>query len=215
MDNCQTPYLMPSISDLLRSKVLNIAIGLLLGGVWGYFGYRHLVAFQAYGQWGHLTYGCIETLIAFFFIFRSTPQTVSTNPLDWLVAFVGSFAPSFFSPATWGILPAATPVLFLGMMLQLLGLLSLNRSFAIVPARRQIKTRGMYAVVRHPLYTSHIIAMTGYVLTNTTASNLIVYAVGVASLFIRLVREEKHLSLDPAYREYMSQVRYRLLPLVY
>jgi protein-S-isoprenylcysteine O-methyltransferase Ste14 len=206
---------MQSIADLLRSKPLNIAIGLLLGSVWGYFGYRHVVAFQAHGQWGHLAYGCVETLIAFFFIFRSTPQTVSTKPLDWLFAFVGSFAPSFFSPATWGILPSATPVLFLGMILQLLGLLSLNRSFAIVPARRQIKTRGLYAFVRHPLYTSHIIAMTGYVLTNTTTSNLIVYAVGVASLFVRLIREEKHLALDPAYREYMNQVRYRLFPLVY
>jgi protein-S-isoprenylcysteine O-methyltransferase Ste14 len=101
------------------------------------------------------------------------------------------------------------------LLLQILGVLSLNKSLAIVPAKRQIKTRGMYRLVRHPLYTSHILAMTGYVLANTTTGNVIVYAVAVASLFIRIIREERHLALDPQYRQYMEQVRYRLLPLVF
>jgi protein-S-isoprenylcysteine O-methyltransferase Ste14 len=206
---------MKSVSELVHSEPLNIAIGIALGFLWGYFGYRHLVAFQAYGLYSHLLYGCVETLIAAFFILRSAPQTVSTNPLDWLVAFIGSFAPSFYNPSTWGILPDADKLLYVGLLLQILGVLSLNKSLAIVPAKRQIKTRGMYRLVRHPLYTSHILAMTGYVLANTTTGNVIVYAVAVASLFIRIIREERHLALDPQYRQYMEQVRYRLLPLVF
>lgn len=206
---------MNSISELLRSKVLNVAIGIVLGAVWGYFAYRHLIAFQIYGIWAHLLYGCVETLIASFFILRSVPQTVSTNPFDWLVAFVGSFAPSFFIPGTWGILPGATNLLFAGLTLQLLALLSLNRSLAIVPAKRQIKTAGMYAFIRHPMYASHVLAMTGYVLANTSAANAIVYAVTLACLLQRIVREENHLALDPLYRQYMARVRYRLVPFVY
>jgi protein-S-isoprenylcysteine O-methyltransferase Ste14 len=206
---------LPWISELLRSKVLNVAIGILLGAVWGYFAYRHLVAFQAYGIWAHLLYGCVETVIAAFLICRSVPQTVSTNPFDWLIAFAGSFAPSFFTPGTWGILPGASYIIFVGLTLQLLALLSLNRSLAIVPAKRQIKTAGMYAFVRHPMYASHVLAMTGYVLASTSTANVVVYAVAMGALLLRIVREEKHLALDPLYRRYMARVRYRLVPFVF
>jgi protein-S-isoprenylcysteine O-methyltransferase Ste14 len=206
---------MPSISELLGSKVLNVAIGILLGAVWGYFAYRHLVAFQAYGIWAHLLYGCVETVIAAFFICRSMPKTVSTNPFDWLIAFAGSFAPSFFSPGTWGIMPGASYVIFVGLTLQLLALLSLNRSLAIVPAKRRIKTAGMYALVRHPMYASHVLAMTGYVLASTNTANVMVYAVAMGALLLRIVREERHLACDPLYQEYMARVRYRLLPCVF
>lgn len=206
---------MKSVSELVHSKPLNIAIGVALGLLWGYFGYRHLVAFQAYGIYAHLLFGCVETLIAVFFIFRSAPQTVSTNPLDWLIAVIGSLAPSFYNPGTWGVLPDADKLLYVGLILQILGILSLNKSLAIVPAKRQIKTRGMYGLVRHPLYASHVIAMTGYVLANTTTGNVIVFAIAVASLFIRIIREERHLALDPVYRQYMQRVRYRLVPLVF
>jgi len=206
---------MQTISELVHSKPLNVALGIILGLVWGYFGYRHLVAFQTYGIYSHLLFGCVETLIAVFFIFRSAPQTVSTNPLDWVIAFIGSFAPSFYSPSTWGILPDAEILLYVGIILQIFGLLSLNKSLAIVPAKREIKTRGMYRLVRHPLYASHVVAMTGYVLANTTTGNAIVYVIALAALFIRILREESHLALDPVYREYMKQVRFRLVPFVF
>lgn len=206
---------MPSISELLRSKSLNVAIGILLGAVWGYFAYRHLVAFQAYGIWAHLLYGCVETVIAAFFICRSVPQTVSTNPFDWLIALAGSFAPSFFTPGPWGVLPGATNIILTGLALQLLALLSLNRSLAIVPAKRQIKTAGMYAFVRHPMYSSHIVAMSGYVLASTSTANVLVYALAIGALLLRILREEKHLALDPSYRIYMARVRYRLVPFVF
>jgi protein-S-isoprenylcysteine O-methyltransferase Ste14 len=206
---------MKSVPELVHWKPLNIAIGTALGLLWAYFGYRHLVAFQAYGIHSHLLFGCIETLIGTFFILRSAPQTVSTNPLDWLIAFIGSFATSFYDPSSWGILPEADKLVYAGLILQIFGILSLNKSLAIVPAKRQIKTRGMYRVVRHPLYTSHILAMTGYVLVSTSTWNMVVYAISVAALFIRIIREERHLALDPIYRQYMQQVRYRLVPLVY
>src|SRR5829696_6778636 len=97
---------------LLQSKAFNLSVGLLLGAVWGYFAYRHLAAFQTHHIWAHLLYGCVETLIAAFFISRASPQTISTRPLDWLIAFVGSFAPSFFTPVTWSVVPAAENLLY-------------------------------------------------------------------------------------------------------
>jgi protein-S-isoprenylcysteine O-methyltransferase Ste14 len=203
------------MANLLQSRTVNIAIGLLLGCVWGYFAFRHLIAFQAHGIWAHLFYGVVETLIAAFFISRPPPRTVSTHPFDWFIAFVGSFGPSFFTPSTWGILPGADGLLYAGLLLQFLALISLNRSLGIVPAKRKIKTAGAYALIRHPMYASHLVAITGYVLTNTTWANIITYAVVTACLFVRISREEAHLALDPLYRHYMERVRYRLFPFVF
>jgi protein-S-isoprenylcysteine O-methyltransferase Ste14 len=200
---------------LLQSSAFNLVVGLLLGAVWGYFAYRHLVAFQTHHIWAHLLYGCVETLIAAFFISRPPPETISTHPLDWLIAFVGSFAPSFFTPVTWGVVPAAENLLYAGLVLQLFALVFLNRSLGIVPAKREIKTRGVYALMRHPMYASHLLAINGYVLSNTTVANCVVYAVIVLCIFLRIAREEAHLALDPLYRRYMERVRHRLIPYVF
>lgn len=197
------------------TKVVNLLMGLLLGGVWGYFAYRQFTAFTATGQWNYLVFACTEVLIAAFFVSRSTPRSVSLNPLDWAVSLAGSFAPSMFTPAASGVLPPGVIITYIGMAVQILGLLSLNRSFAIVPALRSVKTAGLYRIVRHPLYAGHILAMSGYVLTNTSPLNLSVYAVTSACLVCRMFREEKILSLDKAYRDYMQVVRYRVLPYVF
>ena len=100
-------------------------------------------------------------------------------------------------------------------MLQIVSLLSLNRSFALVAAKREIKTAWMYHVVRHPLYASYFVVFGGYVLAHTTLVNLLVYAITAGFLYARIFREERHLALDPAYREYMLEVRYRLVPFVF
>lgn len=204
-----------SMSQLLHSRVFNLAIGTFLSAVWVYFAYRHLVAFEQYGLWSHLAYGCFETIMAAFFVFRSTPQTVSPYPLDWCLAFLGTFAPALLTPETSGVLTDASYILYIGIVLQFLGVLSLNRSFALVAAKRELKTKCMYRFVRHPLYAGHIVAMSGYVLTNTSTSNLWVFAITLTFLLLRIVREEKHLALDPLYQQYMARVRYRLVPFVF
>jgi protein-S-isoprenylcysteine O-methyltransferase Ste14 len=204
-----------ALAHLFHSAVFNLTVGAMLGGLWGAFGYRHIVAFIAHGIWGHLLYGCLETVIALLFLCRGVPQTVSCRPTDWLVAVIGTFSVSFFSPAQSGVLPSASALIVLGIGLQLAALLSLNRSLAIVPAKRVIKTRGMYTWVRHPMYASHLVATTGYVLSNTTTTNVGIYVVTASLLLLRIVREEKHLGTDPLYRAYMHRVRYRLVPFVF
>jgi hypothetical protein len=76
---------------------------------------------------------------------HSFPQTVSVAPSDWLIAIAGSFAPLLLGPATWDVFPAASSIIALGTLLQIISLLSLNRSFALVAAKREIKTAWMYS----------------------------------------------------------------------
>ena len=206
---------MNSLSGILQSRRAHVYSGMLLAVLFGFFAYAHFSRFQETREWALLLVVISETLTAGFFIFRSNPKTVSLAPSDWLVAIAGSFAPMFLRPATWGIFPPADIAIALGTMLQIASLLSLNRSFALVAARREIKTAWMYRIVRHPLYASYFLVFGGYVLVHTTFANLLVYAVTMAFLCVRIFREERHLALDSAYRAYMLEVRYRLVPLVF
>jgi protein-S-isoprenylcysteine O-methyltransferase Ste14 len=206
---------MSSLSAVLQSRQVGFYSGVVLAGAWGVFAYVHLLNFQKTLEWTLLLFCLSETLTAVLYIFRSEPKTVSVIPVDWLMAVVGTFAPLFFRPVDWGVLPSASALMVVGAAIQLLGLISLNRSFALVAAKRVIKTAWMYRVVRHPIYASYCLLFTGYVLAHTSPANIVVYAVTISFLIARIFREEAHLSLDPVYREYMQGVRYRLVPFVF
>ena len=118
-------------------------------------------------------------------------------------------------PADYGVLPQAEILIALGTAMQIAGLVSLNRSFALVAAKREIKTRWMYRIVRHPLYASYFLLFSGYILTHTTILNVVIYLIMVSFLSLRIIREERHLSQDPEYLDYMSNVRYRVIPYLF
>lgn len=206
---------MNSLLTILQSSRVNIYIGVILATIWGFFAYAHMLKFQMTHEWSLLLFFFAETLTATMYIFRSEPKTVSVVPIDWLIAIAGTFAPFFFRPTTWGVLPWASIAIIVGATFQILGVASLNRSFALVAAKREIKTGWMYRIVRHPIYASYCLTFTGYVLTNTSTANIIVYVITIGFLCARIFREETHLALDPMYREYMHDVRYRLIPYIF
>lgn len=206
---------MNSLVEALQSRRASVYSGIVLATLWCFFAYAHLLKFQETHDWALLLFCFSETLTAAFYIFRSAPKTVSVIPFDWLVAIGGTFAPLFFRPAPWGMLPLASIAIIAGASLQILAMLSLNRSFAIVAAKRKIKTALMYRIVRHPIYASYCLTFTGYLLVNTTLHNLLIYTVSLIFLGARMFREESHLALDPAYRSYMHEVRYRLVPFIF
>lgn len=207
------------ITDLLgrlaRSARLSAYSGIVFATFYGFFAYVHYMRFLSTGEWPLLLFLTAETVTAVFLFIRSDPASVSLNPLDWLVAIIGTFAPLFFRPASWGILPEASHAIAMGLMIQVLAVASLNRSLAMVAAKRKLKTGKMYSLVRHPIYASYCVTFTGYVLTYTTAWNLIIYVTTIGFLVARIFREEKHLSEDPHYRKYMTEVRYRMIPLLF
>lgn len=196
-------------------KQMHLLQGALLALIWGLFSYVHILAFLDKAEWSYLLLFITETLVAILFLVRSEPVTVSANSTDWALAISATFAPFFFAPADWGVLPQAKLMLVVGASVQIAGLISLNRSFGLVAAKREIKTAGMYKIIRHPLYASYLLTFTGYLLANSSIRNLIVYVTLFTLLFFRLLREEKHLSLDNQYRQYMNRVRYRVIPYIF
>jgi protein-S-isoprenylcysteine O-methyltransferase Ste14 len=206
---------MKSLLAVWQSKWANLYTAILLSTIWGLFASAHWSGYQRTHDAALLFIVISETLTAGFFIFRIAPKSVSVKPFDWLVALGGTFIPLFFRPAEWGFFPFANNLIIVGTLLQIVSLISLNRSFALVAACREIKTKGMYRLVRHPIYASYCVIFCGYVLSNTTLENLLLYIIFMAFLCLRILREERHLAINQIYRNYMDKVRYRLVPFIF
>lgn len=203
------------ITALTASRGFSLASGAAVAALWAGFSVAHIAQFQRTGEIALLLVVMAETLAAVFYLVRSAPRAVSTDPLDWAIAIAGTFSPLFFRPADHGVLPLASYAMIPGLVLQVLALLSLNRSFAIVAATRSIKTTRLYAVVRHPLYASYCLLFTSYVLVHTSLQNMLVLAALISLMLLRILREERHLARDPRYANYMQAVRFRLIPFLY
>lgn len=200
---------------LFASRVLHAAGALLLAAVWITFCYSHLLAWQRHGELSYLLFAGSESLVAMLFLLRDRPAAVSDAPLDWLLALAGTATPLLFTPSGQGVLPQGAALIAAGVLLQIGGLLSLNRSFGLVAARRTVKTGGLYRLVRHPLYASYLLMYLGYVLVNSSLANVLLGLLGVALLMARIVREERFLARDLHYLDYMGRVKYRLIPLLF
>ena len=102
-----------------------------------------------------------------------------------------------------------------GLAWQVFAKLSLGRSFGLLPAARGIVTRGAYRFVRHPIYAGYLLAHIGFLMDNLTVRNLAILSLLYALQGVRMLREERLLLSDPAYRAYCEQVRHRLVPHVF
>lgn len=206
---------MSRIQRIATSVSTQIITGAILTAVWGCFAVAHLRGFVVAGKFNLLIYAIAETLIAIFFLLRTTPTTVAANPFEWVIALLGTFLPLFLRPTTHTLLAAAEVGLILGATMQILGVLSLNRSFAIVPALRELKTKGMYRVVRHPIYASYVVSFSCYLLANFSVANFLIVIFSIALLGLRIYFEERHLGLTPEYRVYQGLTKWRLIPFVF
>src|ERR1019366_3170943 len=95
------------------------------------------------------------------------------------------------------------------------GKLSLGRSFGLLPANRGIIVAGAHRWGRHPIYLGYILCHGGFLLASFSWRNLAVYGMLHLVQIGRLLREEKLLSRDGAYRQYRRRVPYRLVPGVF
>lgn len=204
-----------NLASLFSSRLSQLLIGALMATAWILFAVLHVRAFNGSGNWSYLVFCVTESVTALFFLVRTIPVTVSSNPVDWTLAFAGTFMSFLFAPSASGVLPQGAVLIGIGALLQLAGMLSLNRSIGMVPARRVVKTGGLYRLVRHPLYASYLVTFSGYLLANSSVRNLLVLVGTMALLALRIEREERHLALDSGYREYMSRVKFRVLPFVF
>ncbi|MCK9352292.1 MAG: methyltransferase [Candidatus Paceibacterota bacterium] len=195
-------------------KYRQIFINIIVSLLWVYFSWLFLSSFLITHKPSTLIFFATDTATVIFFLFRRDPLFVSAKPFDWFIAIVGSFFSLLFRPAA-GFFLFAEILTGIGSVLQLSGILSLNRSFGIVPANRGIKQNGAYQFVRHPMYLGAIIFCLGYFLANVTLWNGVVFAFIIMAQITRIINEEEFFAKDEAYIQYKAKVRWRLIPYVF
>lgn len=179
---------------------------------------RLIVHASQTGQVANLLLLVSEGLAVVFVVLRRPAMQISTDWRDWTVALAATLAPLLVHPSeSGGLAPPAVGALLLsmGMVIQVHAKLALGRSFGCVPAHRGLKLAGPYRFVRHPMYAGYLLSHGAFLLMNPTVGNAAVYAVCYALQIPRIFAEERLLSRDPKYREYLQTVPYRLIPWVF
>jgi protein-S-isoprenylcysteine O-methyltransferase Ste14 len=158
----------------------------------------------------------LEGWVALLFIVRRRAEHISTRPIAWIAAPVGSFAMLLARPTDSGLAQVPCELLQVaGVAFAFVSLATLGRSFGLVAANRGVKQGGPYRIVRHPAYAGYLLAYIGYVLENPSPANFALICLSTAFQLLRIREEERLLTDDGTYQLYRSAVRYRLVPHVY
>jgi protein-S-isoprenylcysteine O-methyltransferase Ste14 len=180
---------------------------------------------EAHG-WLRLSHQAMTTafsmLICWLFLIRR-PSTQTRGAGGWIsdvVAVAGTVIVLALSQAertmdTTLALATSEALLTVGLIIMVIGLASLGRSFGIMPRARGLVMHGLYRWVRHPIYLGEFLAFGGiYALTISWYSTA-VFAAFIVLQLRRMVMEERTLAgAYPEYDAYAARTS-RLLPGVY
>ncbi len=192
-----------------------VALNLLLAAFYALFAAAHWDLLRRTGEWATtLPILLQETLLVALFLLRRRSRASSARTVDWLLGFAGTFLPLLMRGGetlgtfTW----LGRPLQVTGLVLALVAVAGLGRSFGIVAANRGVQMGGPYRLVRHPLYAAYVVTYLGYLLSYPRALNVLLVAVTVAVMWARANAEERLLADDPDYRAYRGRVRWKFVP---
>ncbi|NIW72651.1 isoprenylcysteine carboxylmethyltransferase family protein [candidate division KSB1 bacterium] len=193
-------------------------VNILVASVWGYYAYKGLMNLSTKSYLGlNIAMLLRNTSLTLLFLLRRPSRLTSQRLRDWFVAIAGTFITYLYTTrGNKPIFPSLVPTVYVVMVtaafLSAIAVVSLGRSFGIVPANRGIKTKGLYAVVRHPIYSVYIMHDIGWNLNCFSGLNVCVFLLYCLLTYGRAKCEERLLRQDPAYQEYALKTRYMFLP---
>src|SRR5215467_4239233 len=158
-------------------------------------------------------------LLALLVMTRSPAKAQADGLLPRIAAFVGTYMPwtiAFFGK-TDQALPnlASTACVLIGMIMMLVTIRHLGRSFSLVPQARNVVQTGPYRWIKHPLYLAEEIAVLGVVLRNLTPLTAALLVLHIGVQICRIYYEEDLLRRNcPEYSSYETS-RWRVIPYVW
>jgi protein-S-isoprenylcysteine O-methyltransferase Ste14 len=200
------------VSQQLRNAIVNTALAILFL----LFALAHFQQLMAAPRLSLVLLVSVETILVVLFLTRKAADQTLHSWQAWLATTAGTLSPLLLRPT-----PMAEDLLVgqilqsVGVALQITAVLSLNRSMGLLPAHREVKTSGIYRIVRHPLYAGYAIVLVGYLINNWSAYNAAVIAGGMVFQVLRIRYEELLLCGYPEYLRFVAKTRWRLLPYVW
>jgi protein-S-isoprenylcysteine O-methyltransferase Ste14 len=181
---------------------------------------------QLYKTWAEgrldfieISFGIQNIVMAFLFLIRTKHSLFNESIRDQSVAALAFFSGAAFmgqpETASGSALMLARAIIVASNTLGLVTLLNLGRSFGVFIAFREIRTTGLYALVRHPMYLTDILLRVGYLVSHFTTFVVVAFILSSACYIYRAILEERFLLNRPEYAEYLRKVKYRFIPYVY
>lgn len=169
-----------------------------------FFAFGYLVEHKALNN---MVKSVEPTILGWMVALASYPpfNTISTGYFNWYSNDHFSIPDSIF----FEIVIKSLILILLGLYLW--ATLSLGTRCSNL-TNRGIVTRGAYKYIRHPAYTGKVLAWA--LMTIPVFSVWSVFSISVWALiyYLRAVTEERHLSTDPEYLEYVKKTKYRFIP---
>lgn len=153
-----------------------------------------------------------ELLVAGLLLARRSSRAESLRRSDRLVAAAALLVPLGLHAPAAGVASVSAALEAAGLLLALLATATLGRHLGLLPAMRGITTRGVYAVVRHPMYAAYMLLFVAYVAGEPSTHNATLAVAACALLVVRLRAEEAMLGRHVDYQAYCRRVPWRLVP---
>jgi protein-S-isoprenylcysteine O-methyltransferase Ste14 len=156
-----------------------------------------------------------EGVWVLLYLVRERATSTSDSKIDWAVAFSATFVGTLLRPAFPVAIGLGNVLIIAGIIGSIASVIFLNRSVAIIPAVRSIKTSGPYRLIRHPLYLTELMTLIGYLLINISLANILIAICDTALMLVRIHREELFLSQSESYQKYRERTPWKLVPFIY
>lgn len=159
-----------------------------------------------------------EGLVVVFTVFRRAAADVDRSRRARMLTALSMIGPPLVRPST---VPAFAPetvtvlVSIVGLLVVVVGKLTLGRSFGLVAANRGVVSAGVYRFVRHPIYLGYLITHAAFLAANPSPWNIALLGLADAALLRRAMCEELTLAHDDAYTAYLQRVHWRIVPGVF
>lgn len=206
------------VARVLAPEFADFAARVIIIALFTFMAVRLGADFLATGRLTGLLLLASEGLVVILTVFRRGAGTVDRSIRARVLTALSMIGPPLVRPASAA--PLAPEVLTVllsaaGLLIVIVGKVSLGRSFGLMPANRGVVSTGLYRRVRHPIYLGYVITHVAFAAAQPTWWNLLVLALSDTGLLMRAVCEEQTLALDESYRRYLGRVRWRLLPGVF
>jgi protein-S-isoprenylcysteine O-methyltransferase Ste14 len=159
-----------------------------------------------------------EAIVVALTLVRRSARALDRSMKARMLTMVSVLGPPLLAPAA--VAPLAPEAVTVGiscagLAVVIAGKITLGRSFALLPANRGVVSTGLYQVVRHPIYMGYLVTHVAFLGASPSLWNIAALFVADAALLARAVCEEQTLAKDPAYQEYQTRVRWRVVPGVF
>jgi protein-S-isoprenylcysteine O-methyltransferase Ste14 len=174
-----------------------------------------LIGFLKTGRVTGLLLLASEFLVVALTFARRPAALVDRSAGATIVTFVSVVGPLLLRASDEaGLLPDVTTAALtgVGLIVVVVGKMTLGRSFGLVPANRGIVIAGPYAFVRHPIYSGYLVTHVAFLLAHPRVWNVVLLAVSDSALIVRALVEERVLDHDARYRAYCQRVGWHFVP---